>query len=263
MHPGRIMTVALTWLLGSLATCDSKSGTASSSSVQATVVNTQTSTAPTRSTSSSASPSSAPTTVTTLAQCTMVDAFTNDTQPPQVNPSSLADVTIVAFSVSVWPEGAGVSVGAQGASRLTPELTAAFEREKVKLGGTLPAALPQPCCTGGAILDVVLADGQRATYGPCARPVVLDQIINALFAAQTADLRPQSGSRRRAMSGTLGACQDLGNQSAASIVRQPCASLQPRSSRLPASRDARRIMNDRMRPLRPPSTSRTVPTRRT
>ena len=186
MHPWRLMTVALTLLVGSLAACDSESGTASSSPVRATVLNTQTTTAPTRSTPSSASASSAPTTMTTLAQCSMVNTFTNDTQPHQVTPSSLTGVAIVGFYVEVWPEGVEVSVGGPGASKPTPELTTAFENGKAKLGGTLPVALPQPCCTGGAILHIILADDQRATYGPCACPVVVDQIINNLYLALSA-----------------------------------------------------------------------------
>ena len=109
--------------------------------------------------------------------------LTNDTQPPQVIPNSRTGVTVVGFYVAIFPEGVEVSVGVPGASTPTPQLTVALEKGKAELGGMLPVALPQPCCSGGAILNIVLANDQRATYGPCTRPAIVDQIINDLYTA--------------------------------------------------------------------------------
>ena len=111
------------------------------------------------------------------------NSASNDYPPDQVRPTTADLGVVIGFHIGVWPEGPNVDVGDPTIMKPTPAMMAAFEQAKKQVPNPIPALLPQPCCGGGAILYIRFASGHTAAYGPCARPPVIEEIVNLLFDA--------------------------------------------------------------------------------
>ena len=109
------------------------------------------------------------------------DSFMNDYQPDQVVPDIPNDVRAVAFELSPWPEGPGVTVNS---SNSNAAIAKAFTKAAELVRAPLPNAVPQSCCNK-TLLIINFSNGADAKYGPCELPSVLQSLPDMLIATQT------------------------------------------------------------------------------
>ena len=107
------------------------------------------------------------------------DSFMNDYQPDQVVPQIPNDVRVVAFELSPWPEGPGVTVNSSDSGAAT---VSAFRKAAALVSTPLPMPVPQSCCNR-TMLIIKFSDDAAARYGPCELPSVLQRLPDILIAS--------------------------------------------------------------------------------